>query len=606
MKLPITQSIKPPISANNNGSGPSSPIKNSESQPSKTVNAKALDQLSNTWGKVKSSQPLSSDQVSKIQIQGNKAHISNPLSQQVAQLAEELSVQSKDKQASLTELKLFLVKLETQQGLLSLLSQKAYPKGNNLLITLDAKGMWQLQAPSQGFSLNNLSAQFSGNQSAPPALNLSAASNALAELIQLLPTKLNSQPQLNQVSITAQNIGTSTETASVKIPPIPPSMLKSDHVIDLTAVQNALKHSGQTLENQLAQSIKQPSGLDQRPEGANSSLESPNFKGRFQQVEQQVNRWVKQLTSELKHSKTSVSLNEAIKPLTTDTTAKSMVQNERLTPTQTPAEISIEIPTKVSAASIATSDSKSWLMKHQNVLITELSQTMMKNNSFIPNWASAGTFKNADELNALFNLLLAPKHAGQSSGQSIWPNNLSAQSQINQTLQLLITHSPDTEKDSAQNQLLRQIFNVNQSLMKMQHDQIHNRLGQQQPDSPTQLQMSIPYAHQNNIQWAELELKEFQPETNSAEKTTGWHLILRFEQDTSQAFSVETQLKQDQLSVVLWANEKIQLKRLNQDIPLFKEKLNHAGFKLESITTKHGSPNKIQKPIQQSLVDVHT
>jgi hypothetical protein len=283
-----------------------------------------------------------------------------------------------------------------------------------------------------------------------------------------------------------------------------------------------------------------------------------------------------------------------------------MVQNERLTPTQTPAEISIEIPTKVSAASIATSDSKSWLMKHQNVLITELSQTMMKNNSFIPNWASAGTFKNADELNALFNLLLAPKHAGQSSGQSIWPNNLSAQSQINQTLQLLITHSPDTEKDSAQNQLLRQIFNVNQSLMKMQHDQIHNRLGQQQPDSPTQLQMSIPYAHQNNIQWAELELKEFQPETNSAEKTTGWHLILRFEQDTSQAFSVETQLKQDQLSVVLWANEKIQLKRLNQDIPLFKEKLNHAGFKLESITTKHGSPNKIQKPIQQSLVDVHT
>jgi len=95
-------------------------------------------------------------------------------------------------------------------------------------------------------------------------------------------------------------------------------------------------------------------------------------------------------------------------------------------------------------------------------------------------------------------------------------------------------------------------------------------------------------------------------ENEKKEKTTGWHLILRFAQETPQSFSVETQLKQNNLSVVLWAEEKEQLKNLNTDISLLKEKLNHAGFNIESISSKHGSPVRIQKPIQQSLVDVHT
>jgi hypothetical protein len=641
MKLPTTQSIKPPISANNDGSGSSSPVKNKQAVPldaNKTVNAKSLDQLSNTWAKVKSSQPLSSEQVNKVISQSNESPINqaankSPLSQQLSQLANQLEEQAGSKQTALADLKLFLIKLETQQGLLSLLSQQSFPKGNNVLITLDSKGAWQLQSPSQGFSLSNLTAQFSGNQSAPPPLNLSAITDALKGLMQALPTKPDALSQTglrdtngrqgtgntitNATGI--QDIQASTRQALSKLISIPPSMLESGKTIDLTAVQNAFKHSGQTLESQLAQlvnksgsqgasqTISQTLSSTQKNDGTNTTKAAPDFMGRFKQVEQQVNQWVKQLAAEVKPSKTEGSTAEALKATlsTSNATALSttLSTSEK---TMGASERPSLLPNHNASTTISNSDNKSWLIKNQNALITQLSQTMLKNNSFIPNWANAGAFKNAGELNALFNLLLAPKQDGQSPGQSIWPNNLSAQSQINQTLQLLLTHSPDAEKDSAQNQLLRQIFNVNQSLMKMQHDQIHNRLGQQQADSPTQLQMSIPYAHQEHIQWADLELKEFQTENDQAEKTTGWHLILRFEQDTSQAFAVETQLKQDQLSVVLWATEKIQLKRLNQDIQLFKEKLNHAGFKLESITSKHGSPNKIQKPIQQSLVDVHT
>jgi hypothetical protein len=208
-------------------------------------------------------------------------------------------------------------------------------------------------------------------------------------------------------------------------------------------------------------------------------------------------------------------------------------------------------------------------------------------------------------LSELFNLLLTPKMNPSEGGHSIWPSNLSVQSQLQQTLQTLITHTPEAEKDTAQSLLLRQILSLSQGLMKVQHDQIHNRLGQQL-DFSSPVQMSLPYIHQNQVQWADMEFKQSEYEDEKKEKTTGWHLILRFAQETPQSFSVETQLKQNNLSVVLWAEEKEQLKNLNTDISLLKEKLNHAGFNIESISSKHGSPVRIQKPIQQSLVDVHT
>ena len=603
MKLPNGQPNNSPVSAKNDGSSPISSVKNRQAQPlpastavKKTVNANSLDQLSNTWAKVKSSQPLSSEQVAKV------------------------TSQHANEQKALGELKLFLVKLDTQQGLLSLISQTSYPKGNNVLISLDTKGAWQIQLPSQGFSLTNLSAQFSGSQNSlqPMNLNNNADLKALFNLAQSgagtgLPLKQTTSqtasqtmtnPLLSGAAQSTQALKASIEGLTPSLSNVPSSILVSGKSIDLNTVQTALNNSGQTFEAKLAsllesqQNINHPNmkiSLDNKTSVNNA----PDFAGRFKQVEQQVNQWVKQFADELKGTKTAVAQPATLNTAKVDFTQGTALNLETKSTSTTNSSLS-------PLNSLAESDNKAWLIKNQNILISEFTKTMLDNNSFIPNWSSAGQFKNAGELNELFSILLAPKHTPNTAGQSIWPNNLSVQSQINQTLQLLLTHTPEAEKDTVQSQLMRQIFNINQSLMKMQHDQIHNRLGQQQPDTPTQFQMSIPYAHQNQVHWADMELKESHSQNEKKEKTTGWHLILRFEQNTENAFAVETQLKQNQLTVVLWATEKHQLKRLNQDIPLLKNKLSNAGFQLDAITSKHGSPNKIQKPIQQSLVDVHT
>jgi len=627
MKLPNGQPNNSPISAKNDGPSPISSVKNRLAQPlpastavKQTVNANSLDQLSNTWAKVKSSQPLSSEQVARVVSNASSDKPEQTLNQQVSQLIKQLASQYTNEQKAINELKLFLVKLDTQQGLLSLLSQTSYPKGNNVLISLDTKGAWQIQLPSQGFSLANLSAQFSGSQNSlqPMNLNNNADLKALFNLAQSvagtgLPLKQTTSqtasqtmtnPLLSGAAQSTQALKASIEGLTPSLSNVPSSILVSGKSIDLNTVQTALNNSGQTFEAKLASQLESKQNINQPNmqislDNKTSVNNAPDFTGRFKQVEQQVNQWVKQFADELKGTKTAVTQPATLNTAKVDFTQGTALNLETKSPSATNSSLS-------PLNSLAESDNKAWLIKNQNILISEFTKTMLNNNSFIPNWSSAGQFKNAGELNELFSILLAPKHTPNTAGQSIWPNNLSVQSQINQTLQLLLTHTPEAEKDTVQSQLMRQIFNINQSLMKMQHDQIHNRLGQQQPDTPTQFQMSIPYAHQNQVHWADMELKESHSQNEKKEKTTGWHLILRFEQNTENAFAVETQLKQNQLTVVLWATEKHQLKRLNQDIPLLKNKLNNAGFQLDAITSKHGSPNKIQKPIQQSLVDVHT
>jgi hypothetical protein len=633
MKLPDGQTINSSISA---PKGPSSPVSSEKTNISsstasitspiptqkQTVSASQLEQLTNTWGKVSSSQPLSPEQVQRLIEQGSalnkvqgetnttkQAATAPVLSDQIKQLESQL----KDNPKAIAELKLFLVKLETQQGLLSLLSQSTMPKGNHVLISQNTQGAWQLQSPSQGFSLTNLTAQFSGSTLTPPPIDLSVL------------------PSTGKLGVIPQAIPSTLSTASLSSPPL--TTIQSGAVITAELAQSAILNSGQSLEHKLlklaeaaVQSIK-PSTESPTSSPAKSDIViAPDFKGRFKQVEQQVNQWVKQLVNEMPSLKQSLSgqtttsqptVNPpSVNPPPVTSAASAQVSNLNTLTTgpglspqadKTSAAINslLQTDSKSTAAIVSNEDNKSWLIKNQQQLLTAFTKNLVSNNSFIPNWSSTGQFKNSGELSELFNLLLAPKMSPSEGGKSIWPNNLSAQSQLQQTLKTLVAHLPDGEKDSAQSQLLRQILSLSQGLMKLQHDQVHNRLGQQS-DLSSPLQMSLPYVHQDQVQWADMEFKQSEFENENKEKTTGWHLILRFAQDSPQSFAVETQLKQNQLAVVLWAAEKEQLKNLNSDISLLKEKLNYAGFNIESITSKHGAPAKISKPIQQSLVDVHT
>ena len=602
MKIANEQSINSSIQAKKSPNGTQSPANNPVQD--KPVNASALNQLSGSWAKVKSSQPLTPEQVQKVIHnsqafnQGNQANQGRQpkqtdpaslLHKQVQQLLNQLE----NKQQAISQLQLFLTKLDTQQGLLSLLTQQSYPKGNQLLLNLNNTGDWQLQSASQGFSLTQLSAQFSNMQSAPPKLSLGPLLNALVSE----QTGQSVHPPSAKTELTPPSRLTPLHPIAPQTAPqlalskIPHTTLITGHPINSATIKQAITDSGQSLEHKLQQHL-----TAHNPSSTSVSA-PPDFKSRFKQVEQQMNQWIKQVSSEF----------VKVKPdQTGPTTLLATPKADRAIGAHQALSLSMDKPTPTETVkSGLVSDQKSWLMQSQKQLVSEFQKTLMRNDSFIPSWANTGQFKNSAELSNLLSLLLSPKSGQSQLGSPLWPSNLSAQSQINQTLSQLVALIPEAEKDSSQTQLIRQILTISQSLMKIQHDQIQNRLGQQN-ELPQSIHMSLPYLHQNQIQWADFEYKQTEQEQANKEKTTGWHLILRFCQDTPESFAVESQLKLNALNVILWATETTHLKKLNQHIPLLKHKMHSAGFDLDTITTKHGSPMKLQPPIQQSLVDVHT
>jgi len=603
MKLPSGQSINSPVSAKKTPDGAFVSESKAAIPQNKTVNASSLNQLSSTWAKVKSSQPLSAEQVQRVinqdqtgnpttkfadaQMQGKPPGTTPLLQKQMSDLVNQLNTN----QTSTGQIKLFLTKLDTQQGLLSLLTQKSYPKGNSVLIQLDAKGTWQLQSNAQDFSLTKLSAQFSTTQASAPKLPLDIMVNVATHITQANHTA-KATPSVSTLSI-RNPINAVTSPPNINLP-LPSTTLVTDKPINSETIKQAIQHSGQTLENKLQQQLSLGTQTQSPSKPSVNTGTTPDFSSRFKHVEQQMNQWVKQVSSELLKGKINPSMAIQTQP------SQSKGSTDGLT--NTPQALS---NTDTKQINPLINDSKNWLMQNQKRLVGEFQQALIRNNSFIPNWANTGQFKSAAELNDFFSLLLSPKQNHSKEGANIWPNNLSAQSQINQTLSQLVALIPDSDKDTMQSQLLRQILNISQSLMKIQHDQIHNRLGQQN-DLPQSIQMSLPYLHQNQIQWADFEYKQTEHKEKNKERTTGWHLILRFCQDTPESFAVESQLKQNALNVILWATETPHLKILNQHIPLLKQKMIAAGFDLDSIISKHGSPVKLQQPIQQSIVDVHT
>jgi len=230
---------------------------------------------------------------------------------------------------------------------------------------------------------------------------------------------------------------------------------------------------------------------------------------------------------------------------------------------------------------------------------------MENKEAFVPNWSNTlGQIKSPLDLSNWLTLLVAPKPVKNDHAFNIWPSNLSSQSQIHQTLTLLMANSANNDQSDIQ-QALRQLLSLSQSLMKIQHDQLQGRLPSLTSEQQG-LQLNIPYVHQQQIHWAEFEYQSQSSSSDTQNKTTGWHLILRFAQNTSQAFAIESQLKQEQATIVLWATDKDQLQYLHSEIPRLKGKLLAAGFQVENISSKHGAPAKLNQPLQQSLVDIHT
>jgi hypothetical protein len=326
-------------------------------------------------------------------------------------------------------------------------------------------------------------------------------------------------------------------------------------------------------------------------------------------LSQQIREWSQHFTHQVQHKPNSTSfassqsaLNDGINQ---QSNAKLIGASEIPTNSKLSTIQSADLPASIKT--ILQQDQKLWLQSSQQQLTKAFAHLILNDKqAFIPSWSTImGQVKSPMDLSNWLNILVTPKANPNNGGINIWPNNLSNQSQLNQTINLLLANTPNGDQDSLQSQILRQLQSISHSLMKIQYEQVQARLTPQQPDI-NHGQFSIPYLHQNHMQWAELEYRGEQSKTEVKQKTTGWHLILRFAQNTKEAFAIESQLKQEQTQITLWATDNIQLKKLHGEIPMLKEKLIQAGFKVDCITSKHGSPATLNTPLQQSLVDVRT
>jgi len=590
----ITAAISSEVTPN-----PASP--KGEAVPSaEMVRYRQLQQLINTWAKVESSQLLDS----------------NKTQQALAALLPATNKQSPATGNPTVEpikpgtqpLQLALIELKTAKGLISILSPKLYDKGTMLLISQNAKGQWQLQTSARQLSLTALSHQYR---------DLTIPPNAL----RLVDTH---QSQLQLANTQSKPL------------PTPSSMLHSDLPLDVKQVKKAMDFSGQFLEKDL----RHPRAPRATPEKSAATFD---VKQSLEKVESQLQKWIQALPVSLKKQGSNAQASQP---------ASHPVKPDNSLPSTAP-----EVSGKQLTAQTSSQDGKAWLIQLQKQLfkqwqsqaasitkppvaqttansgnakqaLTYTAQTgaRMDNPSPLKTNLAASLVNGLDNLaitsdpkhssksaaikpDQLLEWLLAPKLPASPKALSVWPENLSAQQQVHKLLQNMLSNAgenPASPSNEGTDKLLRQLLQVSQSLSRIQGEQINNRLVMQQQPENLQLNFSLPYLHQQAMHWCEMELSQDNQSDSSNNTILGWHLVLRFAQDTDASFAIESHLSGNQLQLTLWAQQREALAKLNQHTHLLRHKLTVAGFQVENIQSKRGTPSKNNRQVHQSMIDVHT
>jgi len=614
-----------------------------------------LQKLVNTWAKVESSQWLNSDQSRQAlenmpgkvtvsgqpqsptqgQPQANKPVVVSPQGQSSAATtgevvdshppvkvpANKLTIQANPSatQAIPSDKQLALITLNTQQGLITILSTRLHDKGRQLLIQQNAQGQWQLQTPASLMSLTAIAHQYN---------ELSVGTTSL----KFSDTQANIQPQNTKVSLPMEP---------------PKSLLDATQTLDVKLIKQAIEQSGQFFEQKLLKSA----GVELSQSKASTSID---LNQRLQKVESQIQKWINALPIKLNSkSPNQAPGNSSIAIIKSSEDQQGALKlnpqiNKSINPDKTETSNSQQTNNN---------DNKAWLIKLQMQLFKEwqatpkgmqtqsnnqfassqdinsysnlkngLYQNMSLNTAKTPsqtspltkpliNWFegmsqqsnSADSINNSKTSN-LLEWLLAPKAAPSEKALPVWPSNLSAQVQVHKLLQnimLQVQEGSDTQNEGPE-KILRQLLQVSQSLTRIQHEQVNNRLNMQQQPDNLNLNFSVPYMHQQNMHWCDLELSQQAGSDSQKKQTLGWHLVLRFAQDSPDSFAIESYLNSDQLQLTLWAQQQAPLAKLHKHASLLREKLTQAGFKVESIQSKQGLPSKNQQQVHQSMIDVHT
>ena len=652
MKL---QPGQPPPVVNAGESSAPSQIDKPQAASPEAARLAQLQKLVNTWAKVESSQWLNSDQSRQAlenmpgkvtvsgqsqtptqgQSQANKPVVVSPQGQSLAATTGEVvdsqvsikvpannvagQASPSATQALPSDKQLALITLNTQQGLITILSTRLHDKGSQLLIQQNAQGQWQLQTPARLMSLTAIAHQYN---------ELSVGTTSL---------KFN-DPQAN---IQSQN-------AKASLPMAPPkSLLDATQSLDVKIIKQAIEQSGQFFEQKLLKSA----GAELSPSKPSTSID---LNQRLQKVESQIQKWINALPIKLNSkSPNQVPSNPSIAIIKSSEDQQGAL---KLNP-QINKNINPEKPEVSNTQQTTNNDNKGWLIKLQMQLFKEwqatpkgaqtqtssqfsssqdvssysnlkngLYQNSAINTAKMPpqtpslakpliNWfegmsqqSSSTDSINNTKTNNLLEWLLAPKAAPTEKALPVWPSNLSAQVQVHKLLQnimLQVQEGGDTQSEGPE-KILRQLLQVSQSLTRIQHEQVNNRLNMQQQPDNLNLNFSVPYMHQQNMHWCDLELSQQADSDSQKKQSLGWHLVLRFAQDSPESFAIESYLNSDQLQLTLWAQHQAPLAKLHKHASLLREKLTQAGFKVESIQSKQGLPSKNQQQVHQSMIDVHT
>lgn len=536
-----------------------------------------------------------------------------------------------------------LITLSTIKGEIQIVSPNRYPLGSQVIISQTPQGQWQLQTPASGFSLANMLSQLSAGTL--PPLHLPSFDVNQPNTGALGQNTLNPPQALMDNLLSALN--------KLNPPPLPQHIINSNALPDGQSIKQAIASSGLFLENQLANGLGTKPLSDGQtgvPNSEPSASKGFDINARFQQVETQIGKWVEALNLTGKSSATTTQQAGSL-PSHVATNSLTHSLTSPLTHTQPSSAAVANNPPP-----LPMQDNKVWLQLWQQQLVkawqsnlsspantslnnqvstninTQLSGAMQQGSQLNASINATGQPVNANlkaalnalnqvqqlntqsvgdkqQLSQLLEILMSNKFAQKgntSADLPIWPKNLSVQAQLQQLVQLNLGQLPNSESNQSQHALLRQLAQISQTLMNVQHEQVQAKIGQlQQPDNPA-FNVSLPYLHQQQLQWCQLEWQQHAPTKEQPTLQRGWHLVLRFMQDTPKAFAIESQLQRTTLSITLWANEQDQLAKLFKHSQLLRTKLSQAGFVVEQLSSKHGMPPKKHQQLQQNLVDVHT
>ncbi len=587
-----------PPAAHTEGASNTSDTKASAAPSSEMVRVGQLHKLLNTWAKVESSQIL--DPAKTQQALASLQNVNPP--------------PAGAKQApAIPELQLVQLQLSTAKGLLNILSPKLYDKGTMLLISKNTQGQWQLQTSAPSLSLTALSHQFRDLNMAAGPLTLFSAPQATTPLDKQRTIQSNLSGVLSPA-------------------------LHSDVKVDASGVKQAFTASGQFFENSLRV------GPTPAPVNTRKSQPTMDIAASLKKVESHLQKWIEALPVSLKKAAPAAQINHAVqtKPVVPEHSqfqSKPQAAKADLVKFSKTAK-GVDIKPQPASVNLSTADNKAWLIQLQQQLFKDWKQQIMPPAAKAPSTAAPTASQASSEkaglsvagINidgrltesishlatqlkgegvktaSLLEWLLAPKAAAEAKSLPVFPQNLSAQQQVHKLLQSMVLLTTDNQEapDEPANQLLRQLLNVSQSLSRIQGEQINNRLVMQNQPDNVQLNFSLPYLHQQTMHWCELELSQDSPSESDKRSTLGWHLVLRFAQDTQEAFAIESYLNSNQLQLTLWAQQQQALAKLSRHSALLREKLTKAGFEVENIQSKRGNPSKNSRQVHQSMIDVHT